>query len=224
MLRDIGEDMYDSNELNYELLYGNGLPLKLQDGTLSLKTSSTNYSDEVYTFVDIETNGSNPLTSSIIEIGAIKVYQNEIVDKFMSFAYVSEIPEFITKITGITQSDVATSPRVQEVLSEFRVFLEDSIFVAHDVKFDYNFISTLLSRYNLGKLLNRKFCTIALSKKVFNYEKYGLGYLNSALDINIDNHHRAYNDALISYKIFQKAIQKVPIHIKTTEDLIRFSK
>ena len=110
-------------------------------------------------------------------------------------------------------------------LKDFKIFLEDDVFVAHDIKFDYTFISDSFEKYNLGKLLNRKLCTIDLSKRTILSEKYGLSSLKEVLNIEVNNHHRAYYDALTTAIIFEKNLNNIDfLKIKTVEDLINFSK
>ncbi len=116
------------------------------------------------------------------------------------------------------------APVIKTVLEEFKLFLEDDVFVAHDIKFDYNFISNSLEKYDLGKLENRKLCTIDLARRTIKAERYGLGYLKESLKIDIDNHHRAYSDALSTTYILEKAFENLDEKVKTVEDLIHFSK
>ncbi len=116
------------------------------------------------------------------------------------------------------------APVLRTVLEEFKLFLEDDVFVAHDIKFDYNFISNSLEKYDLGKLENRKLCTIDLSRRTIKAERYGLGFLKDSLNINVDNHHRAYSDALSTTYLLEKSFTKLDVKVKTVEDLIHFSK
>ncbi|MCG3719511.1 DNA polymerase III subunit epsilon, partial [Aliarcobacter butzleri] len=93
------------------------------------------------------------------------------------------------------------------------------------IKFDYNFISDSFEKYSLGKLLNRKLCTIDLAKRTIKSEKYGLSSLKELLNIDIENHHRAYYDALTTQIVFEKCLKNIDTNkIKTVEDLINFSK
>ena len=97
------------------------------------------------------------------------------------------------------------------------------MFVAHNVRFDYNFISESLQKYGYEELLNRRLCTINLAKKTIESEKYGLSYLKEHLSIDAGVHHRAYADALSALKIFEISLKNVPDEVKTTEDLIEFA-
>ena len=217
------ESSFMDNDLTYELLLSNGFPIVRKEGFIELITAHTDYHDEIFTFVDIETNGSNPATSSIIELGAIKILNGEIIETFDKLVYCKNIPPYITKITGISQKDLEFAQPEKQVLKEFKLFLEDAVFVAHNVTFDYNFISKKMEMYELGKLNNRRLCTIDLAKKTIDSPKYGLDFLNQYLSINNETIHRAYSDAKTSMNIFNISLQNIPNKVVTTEDLIRFS-
>lgn len=215
--------MYDSLDLQIELMIANGLPLEYDEKNYFLTTSKTKIVDQSFCIVDIETNGNSPDHGQIIEIGAIKFKNGTIIDTYESFAFAKEIPEYISQVTGITAQMTHSSPPIQIVLEEFKIFLDKDTFVAHNVNFDYKFISKSLELYNLGELLNRKLCTIDLAKKLIQAEKYGLESLKELLGIN-SVHHRAMNDAQSSMMILKHCINLLPKEIITTEDLIRFSK
>ena len=212
-----------ADEIEIELLKAYGLPLCEEQGRVFLKTLMSSYLEQTYCIVDIETNGNDPYINQIIEIGAIKYKNGKIVDRFESFVYADFVPDYITKRTNITVDDLKKAPSLKQVLHDFRLFLGDLVFVAHNVGFDYNFISNSLKKAGFGELLNRKLCTIELAKKTIVAQKYGLGFLKEHLNIDIDTHHRAYADALSALMVFKEALKNIPPYIKTTEDLIRFS-
>lgn len=210
-------------QLAMQLAIGQGLPIEFIHHRAVLATSRRPLHEETFCFVDIETTASKPQQGSIIEIGAIKIKNGEIIGEFESFGWVSEVPNHITDVTGITTQMVANAPRPFTLLKEFRAFLGDSVFVAHNITFDYDFISATLNQTNLGKLHNRRICTIELAKRTIEAEKYGLAHLSQLLKLDNSNHHRAKSDALLSYEIFKTALEKLPKSIITTEDLITFA-
>jgi DNA polymerase-3 subunit epsilon len=218
------EGLFASGDESYEYIKSCGMPIAEEDGVVYLKTMKNSYSDELFCIVDIETNGSKPINSQIIEIGAIKMKGSQIVDRFESFCFSDFVPEYVTKVTNITKKDLVGAPAMKDVLKEFRLFLGDALFVAHNVEFDYNFISAMFSKNSLGVLTNRKLCTIDLAKKTIESEKYGLEFLNAYLEINTEVSHRAYADALTAAKLLEICFKNVPSEIKTTEELIEFSK
>ena len=214
---------FEDPDLQIELMIANGLPIDNNENNITLKTTQTNILEQTFCIVDIETNGNTPKNGQIIEIGAIKFKNMEVIDTYESFAFTTHIPEYIMAVTNINAEMTFDSPSIQTVLEEFKIFLDDCVFVAHNVNFDYKFISQSLELYNLGELLNRKLCTIELAKKLIISEKYGLESLKELLGIN-HIHHRALSDAYSSMEILKYCLRILPQNIKTTEDLIKFSK
>lgn len=219
------ERFFESAELEFELLLTNGLPLEIENDKVILKTTKTLITEQTFCIVDIETNGSHVSRGhQIIELGAVKYKGGQIIDKFESLVYAKTIPEYIQEVTNIKPEMLEDAPDLQRVLKEFKLFLEDDVFVAHDIKFDYNFISNSLNKYDLGILENRKLCTIDLARRTIKAERYGLSFLKELLKIDIDNHHRAYSDALSTTYILEESLKYLNSSVKTAEDLIEFSK
>ncbi len=219
------ERFFDNPELEFELLLSNGFPLDIEENKVFLKTTKTLIPEQTFCIVDIETNGGHVNKGhQIIEIGAVKYRNGEIIDSFESLVYAKDIPEYIQSVTNITPKMLENAPFLKNVLEKFKLFLEDDVFVAHDIKFDYNFISSSLEKYHLGKLYNRKLCTIDLARRTIKAEKYGLKSLKELLNIDIDNHHRAYSDALSTTYILEESLKHITKEIQTVEDLINFSK
>lgn len=218
------DTFFDSIELETELLISNGLPLYFTDDFVMLKTSTNLIQDQTFCIIDIETTAGNAKDGQIIELGAVKYKNGKVIETYESLVNTREIPEKIQELTGITPDMTHTAPNLRTVLEEFKIFLEDDVFVAHAITFDYKFISDSFKKYDLGELCNRRLCTINLSKKVIECERYGLKYLKEYLNIDIDDHHRAFSDALSTQKILDICLQKLPKEVITTEDLIKFTK
>lgn len=214
---------FESPDLQIELMIANGLPIQIDEDFAYLKTLQTKIEDQIFCIVDIETNGNTPKNGQIIEIGAIKFKNGKILDTYESFAFTAFIPDYITVVTNINVQMTQSSPPIQTVLEEFKIFLDDAIFVAHNVNFDYKFISQSLELYNLGELLNRKLCTIDLAKRLIVSEKYGLESLKEILGIH-HTHHRALSDAYSSMEILKYCLNILPPNVQTSEELIKFSK
>ena len=229
LLEKATDSLYENSELEFELLLSNGLPLEFDGDFVYLKTKETPIEEQTFCVVDIETNGGSAKKGfQIIELGAVKYKNGQIIDKFESLVFAREIPPYVQEVTKITPKMLENAPRLESVLKDFKVFLVDDVFIAHDIKFDYTFISESFEKYNLGKLLNRKICTIDLAKRTIESEKYGLSSLKELLNIEVDNHHRAYYDALTTAIIFDKSLENIKksnnSKIKTVEALITFSK
>lgn len=212
-------------DLSMELLHAQGLNLIVKEGKYWFETAFTPLNETTFCIVDIETNGSKPQKHQIIEIGAVKVRNHKIIDRFESFVQCNTISIHISNITGITVDDTLKSPPQKEVLKEFHAFLGTSVFVAHDVKFDYTFISAMMERTGLLGLMNRSLCTINLTERTISSYRYGLAYLNEQFELYKEaTHHRALSDAITATKLFKLTLQYIPQSITTAEDLINFSK
>jgi DNA polymerase-3 subunit epsilon len=152
--------------------------------------------EQEYVVVDVETTGGRGELHRVTEIGAVKVRNGEIVGRFSTLVNPQRsIPPGITRLTGITPAMVDDAPYFSDIADEFEEFLRGSIFVAHNVEFDYGFISREFSR------LGRKFryprlCTCASMRKLYPGQRsYSLAALAEAYDIPLRNHHRALCDA-----------------------------
>lgn len=195
---------------------------KLDNGKITLKTRETDISEQTFCIVDIETSGGIN-NGQIIEIGALKVQNGKTIGEFETLIHAKTIPENICALTGIYPSDLQNAPSLAFALERFRLFLADSIFVAHNVNFDYNFISLSLEKLGFGMLLNRKICTIELARRTIQAQKYGLSSLKELLDIN-EVHHRAMADSRACFEIFKTSLERIPWTVQSAEDLILFSK
>jgi DNA polymerase III subunit epsilon len=215
----------ESVDVVLELLHAQGLILVERGGRYRYETTQIPLLDACFCIVDIETNGSKPSKHQIIEIGAVKVENFVITERFESLVQCDEISPHISEITGISVEETKDAPPLAEVIAEFRTFLGSAIFVGHDVKFDYSFTSAMCERVGLPPLMNRRLCTIDLAERTISSYRYGLKYLNEQLDLYLDaTHHRALSDAITTAKLFKRTLRHVPETIRTAEELIQFSK
>ena len=205
------------------LLQASGYPIEELEDKYVLQTYFTSYKEQKYCVIDIETNGSKPGTSQVIEIGAIMVQNGKIIDSYETFVECAFLPEYITKITGIEPTDLIGAPSRKEALIGLRHFMEDSIFVAHNAKFDYGFLNASFERFGLGNIGNPKLCTIDLARRTFESERYGLAFLIDFLGIETATHHRAYSDAFCANKVMEKSLETLPKYVKTADELLQFS-
>lgn len=210
-------------DVNIEISKVLGIPLFIKDGRISLKTKYDIFSS-LFCIVDIETTGFSPKDSDIIEIGAIKYQNGNIVDKFESYVFSDDIPDKITEITGISHNMLTDAPKINKVLEKLKVFLEDSVFIAHNVGFDFNFINEKLSQHKIPIMKNRAICTLQLARKTLRAQKYGLSFLNEFLEINYPTRHRAYADCIIALRVFEHSLLSLSSDIASVEDLIDFTK
>ena len=150
----------------------------------------------LYAIVDIETTGGHASANGITEV-AINVHDGEqIVESFTTLINPGiTIPDYITALTGIDNEMVSTAPSFQDAAAQIYQLLNDKIFVAHNVNFDYSFLKHHLAAYGYN-LQCKKLCTVRLSRKLLpGKPSYSLGKLCTTLQIPIQNRHRAAGDA-----------------------------
>lgn len=215
------------SETLLEVMIGLNAPLQriIANNRQMVDTTAKNISlDSVrLCFVDIETTASNVEDGQIIEIGAIIAQNEEVLDTFDTLVHSHFVPEEIAELTGIDVYMLEDAPPLDRVLSQFRAFLGDCVFVAHNVSFDYNFIAESLCEYDMPPLFNARLCTLDISRRTILSKKHGLAHLNSMLGINTVQAHRAYADALTSFELYKICRKSFPESVKTLQDLIDFS-
>lgn len=166
--------------------------------------------DGEFIVVDIETTGLNPQIDKITEITAYKINRSEIVDTFKSFVNPEiEIPGGITALTGITNEMVRDADKSEVVLKTFLEFCGDAVIVAHNAEFDLNFIKHNLDL--IGIEYNPTIIdTLALSRGLFpELKSFRLNEVCKALGVELQNHHRAENDAEATVNVFIKLCEKL---------------
>ena len=169
-----------------------------------------------FAIVDIETTGGSPKSSKITEIAIYKHNGKEIIDEYTTLINPEmKIPDFIVRLTGISDKMVGTAPKFFEVARKIIEFTEECVFVAHNVGFDYSIIrqefKTLGYDYRKPHL-----CTVRASRSVIpGMESYSLGKLSRNLGIEIKGRHRAGGDALATAHLFTQLIEKDPEKLST---------
>ena len=162
------------------------------------------------TFVvfDIETTGFSPINNRIIEIGAVKVDNGRIVDKFSAFVNPDvPIPFEIEKLTGINDSMVINEPGIDVILPQFLDFCGDAVLVAHNAGFDMSFIMENCDRQGIAHDFTYV-DTLGIARILLpDQAKHTLDAVCKTLRISLENHHRAVDDAGATAEIFVKFIE-----------------
>ena len=156
---------------------------------------------------DIETTGFSSVTNHIIEIGAVKVENGKIVDRFSTYVNPQEpIPYRITKLTTITDADVMDAPTIDQVLPEFFAFCEGCVLVAHNASFDTGFIKENARKLELPYAYTHV-DTLAMARVLLpQLAKFTLDHVAKTVGVSLENHHRAVDDAEATAEIFEKFI------------------
>ncbi len=164
---------------------------------------------------DLETTGLSPLDSQIIEFGAVKLVNGEVVDRFSSFVHpVFEdpnegIPENITKLTSITNEMVADAPLIEEVLPKFMQFSDGCLLVAHNALFDTGFVREACKKQEIP-FENPFLDTVALSRFINpNLHNHKLDSLADFYGLGDFNHHRAVEDAEMLERIYVQMLEQM---------------
>ncbi len=152
--------------------------------------------NQTYVVVDVETTGGSASFHRVTEVGAVKIQNGEVIAEFQTLINPGRsIPSFITGITGISDAMVADAPTFSEIADPFLEFMEGSIFVAHNVKFDYGFIQREFAKSGI-EFVRAHLCTCAGMRKTHpGLKSYGLKNLSEHFQIKLSQHHRALSDA-----------------------------
>jgi len=176
-----------------------GVPIVYNPGNRS-------FEDEFVVF-DIETTGLSAIKDRITEIGAVKIKNGQLVDRFSELINPEmPIPENIVKLTGITNSMVRDKETIREILPRFLQFVGDAPLIAHNASFDTGFIR--VKAKELGREVNNIVIdTLQLSRLLLTgLKRHKLNLVCEYLGISLENHHRAADDAEATAEIMLKFI------------------
>ena len=157
-----------------------------------------------YVVFDLETTGLEANTDKIIEIGALKYKNNELVDEFSVLINPEiELPPVITRITGLSDEDLQDKYTIDIVLPEFLSFIEDYTLIAHNSEFDLGFIEENIKRLNLEMINNKNIDTIEIARKyipkAYNYK---LETLKKYFHLEFGS-HRSVDDCKTTNYVYQ---------------------
>ncbi|WP_416198002.1 MAG: PolC-type DNA polymerase III [Sporanaerobacter sp.] len=198
------EGMEASKKYDLKVIYG--LEGYLVNDIRSIVTNCKGKNlDTEYVVFDIETTGFSPINDKITEIGAVKIKNGEIVDRYNQLINPEvSIPEKIVDLTGITDELVRDKPTIDNILPDFNNFIGDSVLVAHNASFDVGFIRQNLSKLGMD-IENPILDTLELTRSLFpELKSHKLNIVAKHLNISLENHHRAVDDAEATAQIFLK--------------------
>lgn len=165
-----------------------------------------------YVVFDLETTGFDPKTAKIIEIGALKYKNNELIEEFSVLINPKcSIPDVITAITGIDDELVSNAIFIEEALPKFITFIEDLPLVAHNSSFDLSFIEENINNLHLPMITNKNIDTVYLARKyikgVFNHK---LETLKNYFHLTYSS-HRSIEDCLTTNHVYQYCKNKATV-------------
>lgn len=206
---------------NIKIIYGVECYL-LDDDPPAVYRSKSQSIDGEFVIFDLETTGLSSNKDKITEIGAVKIRNGEIIDSFSAFVNPQiHIPEFITKLTGITDEMVKDAPPIEEMLPQFLDFIKDAPVAAHNASFDMGFIKHNAKAIGID-IQNTVIDTLQLCRYMFpELSSHKLNIVTKHLGIELENHHRAVDDSKATGEILIKCFEILKEKgAKTLDDLI----
>ena len=198
----------------FKAIYGVELTMVDDDIDIVVRPNDSKLLDNTYVVFDFETTGFNAGgKDSIIEVGAVKILNGEIIDRFSELIDPGcKLPSKITEVTGITDEMLQGKPNEEEVIKRFIEWYGDLPMVAHNAKFDVSFLKMAHNKYNLGEFKNTVIDTLELSRTMDNtYSRHSLSALVKRYNVEFDedSHHRADYDAEGTAYVFHKMLLKL---------------
>lgn len=164
-----------------------------------------------FVVVDLETTGLNKNNDRIIEIGAIKYRDGEVIDRMATLIDPGvPVPPAASAVNGIRTSMLKGKPSDKDIIKEFLTFSQGAVIVAHNASFDVGFINSGLMRMEMLPLENIIVDTVRMARKAFpGRKKYSQVHIAAELGIEVKNAHRAEDDARVCLELFTKCLNEL---------------
>ena len=201
-----------SRKYNIKAIYG--MEGYLVDDDIKIIIANHEYDKSIdkngeFVVFDIETTGLSFKNDRITEIGAVKIRNGKIVDSINWLINPQiEIPQNIQELTGITNEMVKNAPALDSIIDDIKSYFGEHPIVAHNASFDYTFMRNAFESFN-ESIENTVIDTVEMAKLIFpEYKRYNLKSLCKRLKINLENHHRASDDARAAAEILISMFNK----------------
>ena len=227
-VRDYNKKLKEGEE-PFKALYGTELTMIDDTVKIVVRPNDSKLLDNTYVVFDLETTGFNAGgEDSIIEIGAVKILNGEIIDRYDQLVDPGkQISQRITDVTSITNEMLVGKPNEETAIKEFKEWIADLPMVAHNAKFDVSFVEMAYEKYNLGEFKNTVIDTLELSRTMDNnYARHSLSALVKRYNVAFDeeHHHRADYDAegtaLVYHKMMNKLVSRNIEKISELDNLV----
>lgn len=188
--------------------------------------SAQNPSEAYFAFLDVETTGLDPNSGDkICEIAVIKTVGGQIADEFVTLINPGRsIPERAVSIHGITQTMVNRAPLFRDIADDLLDFLTDTVIVAHNARFDLEFLRSELRNSNLSLPENNVIDTLGIARRYYTFPSNSLGEIARYIGLPIDKQHRALADVTTTKDIFEyflKDLERRGIRLKRLKDILK---
>ncbi len=187
---------------------------------------SQNPSEVYFAFLDVETTGLDPASGDkICEIAVIKTIDGQLADEFVSIINPGRnIPERAISIHGITQVMVNRAPFFRDIAKDLLDFLNDAVIVAHNAKFDLEFLRSELKNLTLSLPENEVIDTLGIARRYYKFPSNNLGEIAKSIGLPIDEQHRALADVTTTKDIFEyflKDLDRRGIRLNRLKDILK---
>lgn len=184
--------------------------IDIDDVKIALTDEDINLNDATFVVFDIETTGFCINFNEIIEIGGVKIKNGMIIDSFSEFVKPEKrITEYITNLTDISNDTVFDALTINEVLPEFKKFIDGCVLVAHNAKFDTDFIYAKMKKLGIYERNYPCIDTILIARSLYpekGLKRFNLGAVAKFLKVEIEQQHRAIHDAKTTTNVFMKML------------------
>lgn len=199
--------MNAAKKSNIKVIYGIEAYL-VDDGVPIVSKTGDKTIEDTFVVFDLETTGFSSKNDKIIEIGAVKIENGKVIDRFSEFVNPERnIPDKITELTSITDNMVEDKETIDKILPRFIDFIGESVVVAHNADFDVSFINKNCKDLKI-EFKNSVMDTVTLSRFLFpELKRYKLNVIAKHLGISLENHHRAVDDAKATADILLKCFE-----------------
>ncbi len=176
--------------------------------------------DFSFVFFDFETTGLDSIRDRIIEVGALKIVNGEVVDQFERLTGTDiVITEMIRSLTGITAEMLVGKPKFEDVLQDFIQFCRGSILVAHNADFDLAMLHSAAKRKGI-ELRWPVLCTLKMSRKILpQLIKHNLDSLAQHFQLKFESRHRSIGDIQVTKVVFERLLELDPSEPETLQDM-----